>query len=98
MLMRWLEASEGLQSVNFPKNFQKFQGLLCNNLNNETQNTGSCVSIGSQNGLMMITKHNAQSALTSLILHNKGEDFSKFIIAGNETWILYNNSETEEQS
>ena len=39
------------------------------------------------------------SALTFLThYHNEGEDFFKFIVTGDETWVLYDNLETKEQS
>ena len=39
------------------------------------------------------------SALTFLTrYHNEGEDFLKCIFTGDETWVLYDNPETKEQS
>ena len=51
---------------------------------------------------MLSDDHKTQrmaSALTFLTrYHNEGEDFFKFIVTGDETWVLYDNPETKEQS
>ena len=47
---------------------------------------------------MLTDDHKTQrmaSALTFLThYHNEGEDFFKFIVNGDETWVLYDNPET----
>ena len=48
---------------------------------------------------MLTDDHKTQrmaSALTFLTrYHNEGEDFLKFIVTGDETWVLYDNPETK---